>query len=180
MALIERYVSQLKALLPPGAAWPRDIGTNLHRFLEGLAAEPARIHDRVEDFLAEADPTRAVEMLPEWEAAWGLPDACTGQLATLGERRAALLSRLAAIGDQRPKYFIALAARVGYTVTITENVNGDPTVWRVNAPAVSVRWFRAGQNRAGDRIRTWGNELLECTILAANPAHLTVLFGYGA
>jgi uncharacterized protein YmfQ (DUF2313 family) len=180
MDLVERYVSHLKALLPPGAAWPREIGTNLHKFLQGLAAEPARIHERVEDFLAEADPTRAVEMLPEWETTWGLPDTCTGKLATLGERRATLLSRIVSIGDQRPGYFISLAARVGYTVTITENINGDHYVWRVNAPAVSVRWARAGQSRAGDRIRSWGNELLECTILAANPAHLTVLFGYGA
>jgi len=180
MGLIERYTSQLKSLLPQGAAWPRDAGTNLHKFLEGLAAEAARIHDRVDDLLAEMDPTRATELLAEWETVWGLPDTCTGQLATLGERRAALLARIAAIGDQRPAYFIGLAARVGYTVTITENVGADPTVWRVNAPEVSVRWFRAGQSRAGDRIRTWGNELLECTIQAVNPAHLTVLFGYGA
>ena len=36
-----------------------------------------------------------------------------------------------------------------------------------------------GQARAGDKIRTWGNEILECAILSVNPAHLTVLFAYG-
>jgi uncharacterized protein YmfQ (DUF2313 family) len=179
MVLIDKYLNQLKSLLPPGSAWTRDIGSNLHKFLEGIAVEAARIHERAEDLLAEMDPGRTVELLAQWETVWGLPDPCTGQLATLGERRAVLLARVTGIGDQTPGFFIRLAASLGYTVTITENVGADPTVWRINAPEVSVRWFRAGQNRAGDRLRIWGNELLECAIVAVNPAHLTVLFGYG-
>jgi uncharacterized protein YmfQ (DUF2313 family) len=178
--LVERYRDQLKALLPLGAAWTREAGSNLHKFLDGVAAEAARIHERALDLMAEADPSRTVELLTQWEAVWGLPGACVGELNTLGERRAALLARMTFIGNQTPGFFVRLAASVGYTVTIEENVGGDPTVWRVNAPAVTVRWARAGQNRCGDRIRMWGNDLLECTIEQANPAHLTVLFGYGA
>ncbi|KJS31638.1 MAG: hypothetical protein VR64_10590, partial [Desulfatitalea sp. BRH_c12] len=89
-----------------------------------------------------------------------------------------LLARVTAVGAQTPGFFIRLAASIGYTITVDENVGGDPTVWRVNAAATTVRWARAGQSRAGERIRSWGNELLECTILEVNPAHLTVLFAY--
>ncbi len=179
MALIDDYTSQIKALLPPGSAWTRDPGSNMSRFIEGMAVEFARIGERVEDLLLEMDPSRAIELLTEWETVWGLPDPCTGDLDTLGERRAALLARVTAVGGQSPGFFIRLADSLGYTITIDENVGGNPTVWRVNAPETSVRWARAGQMRAGDRIRTWGNDALECAILSVNPAHLTVLFGYG-
>ncbi len=179
MGLIDRYAAQLKALLPPGLAWTRDPNTDMHLFLNGLAAEPARIHERVEDLLAEMDPTQTVELLTEWETVWGLPDPCTGSLETLGERRVALLARIQSVGGQSPGFFIRLAESLGYTITIDENVGGDATVWRVNAAETTVRWSRAGEMRAGDRIRLWGNEVLECAILSVNPAHLTVLFAYG-
>lgn len=177
--MADRYTSQFKKLLPRGKAWICETGSNLYLLLEGMAAEFARIHERAQDLLLEMDPSKAVELLPEWEKVWGLPDACTGELSTLGERRAALLARIRFVGDQRPGFFIQVAASVGYTVTITENVDDDPTVWQVNAPETTVRWARAGEARAGDRIRTWGNEILECAILQVAPAHLTVLFAYG-
>lgn len=177
-AIIAQYLSQLKALLPPGRAWTPDSGTNLHSLLQGLAVEFARIQDRVDDLRDEMDPARTVELLARWETVFGLPDPCTGQLATLGERRAALLNRVLSVGNQTPGFFIRLAASVGYTVTIDEQVDGAPHVWRINGPATSVRWARSGTARCGDHIRSWGNELLECAIRAVNPAHLTVLFAY--
>ena len=178
MGLEDRYIGQLKALLAQGLAWTRDHGTNMHKVLGGIAAEAARIHDRADDLMAEMDPSQTTELLLEWEAVWGLPDPCTGQLETLQERRAALLARIKSVGGQSPGFFIRLAASLGYTITIDENVGGDPTVWRVNAPETTVRWFRAGQSRAGEQVRSWGNALLECAIIEVNPAHLTVLFAY--
>lgn len=179
MGLIDKYRQQIKQLLPPGRAFPRGAGTNWHKLCDGIAAEAARIHERAEDLQTEMFPGTQTEMMTDWEAVWGLPDPCTGQLSTLGERRAALLARMTFIGDQRPGFFIALAASLGYTVTIDENVGGDPTVWRVNAPSTTIHWARAGAMRAGDRICTWGNDLLECAIKEVNPAHLTILFAYG-
>ena len=179
MGLIDRYRQQLKQLLPYGLAWTRSAGTNMHALLEGIAAEAARIHERALDLLDEMDPSNATELLSEWETAWGLPDACTGPLSFLGDRRMALIARYKFVGDQTPGFFIRLAASLGYTVTVEENIDGDPTVWRVRAPETTVRWFRAGQSRAGDAIRTWGNDMLECAILQVAPAHLTVLFAYG-
>jgi uncharacterized protein YmfQ (DUF2313 family) len=185
------YLAQLQALLPPGAAWRRDAGSALTEFLAALAEELARIDQRVDALLDEADPRTTTELLTDWERVAGLPDACTGPLPTLAQRRAALVARLTSIGGQSRAYFIALAASLGYTVTITEyrpyHVNShvnDPLnselwtfVWQVNAALNTVRRFtvNAGVN---EPLAAWGNELLECVIRRFAPAHTKVLFAY--
>ncbi len=175
----KQYLRQLQALLPPGAAWTRQTDATLTKLLQGLADELARVDARCEQLVKEMDPRTVSEMISEWESDYGLPDSCTGQLATLAERRAVLAARVSAIGAASPAYFIALAASIGYTVTIDENVDSDQYKWRVNSSAVTVRSFRAGQGRAGERLRTWGNTLLECIITKYSPAHTQVVFGYG-
>lgn len=175
----DHYLHLLQALLPPGAAFTREDAADLTKVLLSLATELARLDTRGDALLAEDDPRTTAEMIAEWERAYGLPDPCTGPLATLAERRVALHTKVSATGGQSRAYFIALAAALGYTVTIDENVDGNQYKWRVNAPAVTVRNFLAGQSRAGDRLRTWGNTLLECAITRLCPAHTLVLFGYG-
>jgi len=174
-----QYLAQLQALLPRGAAWTREPDTDLTKLLHGLADELARVDERCDQLLKEMDPRTVTEMISDWETTYGLPDPCTGPLETLAERRAALAAKVSAIGQASPAYFITLAASIGYTVTIDENVDGDQFKWRVNANSVTVRSFRAGQGRAGERLRTWGNQLLECVITKYCPAHTQVVFGYG-
>lgn len=179
MGLIDDYREQMKGLLARGAAWARGVGTNMHKLIDGLAVEFSRVHHRADDLLTEMSPDGTVELLAEWEAVWGLPDACTGPLSTLADRRAALLARMTQVGQQSPGFFVQLAAELGYAITIEENVEGDPTVWRVSVPfGGDVVWARAGQATCGDPIRAWGVALLECAIKRVNPAHLVVLFAY--
>lgn len=172
------YLQQLQALLPPGAAWSRDATAVLTRLLAGLAAELARADGRGEALLEEADPRSVGELIAEWETAFGLPDPCTGVLETLVQRRQALTAKVGAQGGQSRGYFIALAAAVGYVVTIDEVVDGNQYKWRINAPAVTVTYFRAGTGRSGERLASWGNTLLECIITRCCPAHTQVVFGY--
>jgi uncharacterized protein YmfQ (DUF2313 family) len=70
------YLSQWRALLPPGDALAREPGSVLERLLTVPAAEWARVDGRVEALLAESDPARTAEMLADWERALGLPDEC--------------------------------------------------------------------------------------------------------
>ena len=92
------------------------------------------------------------------------------------------------------KYFEAVAAELGYQVTITEffpfragaSKAGDPAAgdawafaWQVNAPETTIWEFKAGHSTAGEPLRTWGNEKLECVIERLKPAHTEVLFAYG-
>lgn len=173
------YLSLLQALLPPGKAWTRDPDAVLTALLVALAAELARVDARVDALQNETDPRTVGELLEEWETVFGLPDTCTGQLPTLAQRRMALHGRVTAVGGASPAYFIAVAAAVGYTVTIDEQVDADPYKWRVNAPATTVTEFRAGSGRAGEPLRSWGNQLLECAIIRLCPAHTQVIFAYG-
>lgn len=187
----EHYLTQLRALLPPGIAWPRDDG-DLGRTLAALAEELARVDARAWDLVDEADPRTTVELLPEWERAFGLPDPCVDQPDTYGERIDALVEKVTRIGGQSPAYYIAVAARLGYTVTITEF---DPFTfastfdellygqdwqfaWQVNAPEETVRFFEFTSG-FDEPLADWGNGPLECVINRLKPAHTYVLFAYG-
>lgn len=196
MALTESdYLSQIQALLPLGPAWPKEEGASLTQMFSALAAELARVDGRAWQLLDESDPRRTAEILLDWERVAGLPDNCvalSGQSQSIAQRRAALVARLTMLGGQSKAYFIALAASLGYTITITEfrpfragqSHSGDPVAtnwqfaWQVNAPLNTVVPFRSGNGVAGDPINSWGNKLLECVLSRFKPAHTTAIFAY--
>lgn len=190
------YKAQLQALLPSGRLWDalREGGSLADQLLAALAGEFARVDERGEALLDETDPRTVYELLAEWEAFAGLPDSCTGELSTISQRREALLERLTSTGGQSAAYFIALAERLGYTVTITEYtppyvgqaVAGDALTYGgwvhafgVNAPETTISDAVAGSAAAGEPLRSWGNAVLECAIRRRKPAHSVVLFTYG-
>lgn len=189
------YLEQLKALLPPGQAFPREPGTTLHDLLDGMSVELARVDGRGEALPIEANPASTNELLSEWERVAGLPDKCSGVLEeTLQGRKSALLTKLTSSGGQSPDYFIELAASLGYAVTTEEfrpfraglSRAGDALTngawvftWLIRAPEASVTEFRAGLSAAGERLRVWGNDTLECKINQLKPAHTIALFAYG-
>lgn len=188
------YLAQLQALLPQGPAWPREANAALTQLLAAWADELARVDGRAADLIEEADPRTTAELLADWERVAGLPDACVaayGITQTTAQRRAALVAKLTTIGGQNAAYFIALAARLGYTITITEyktftvrsKVN-DPIndlpwrfVFTVNAPLNTVRRFTV-RSAVNEPLAEWGNELLECVIARLKPTHTHVLFAY--
>lgn len=190
----DQYGEQLDALLPQGLAWPREQDARIRLLTRALAEEFSRVDARGDDLVLEANPATTSELLPEWEAAAGLPDECVPSGQTLQERRAALISKLTELGGASRSYFIQLAASLGYTITIDEfapfragiSHAGDPLagenwmyVWRINAPETTVTDFRASLSAAGEPLRKWGNDLLECVFNRLKPAHTVLLFGYG-
>ena len=52
-------------------------------------------------------------------------------------------------------------------------------VWVVHAIDEPTTLFRAGVSAAGEPLVSWSNQLLECAIRAAAPAHTMVHFAYG-
>lgn len=190
----DEFFSALQSLLPQGPAWPRETGTIQGEVLGAVADRAAAQHARIRTLAeAEAFPAAALEMLADWERAYGLPDGCGGEGDSLAQRRGALLARIAERGGQSRAYFIAVAAALGYDVTIEEirpfragiSRAGDPAygadwifTWRMMAPETTVTEFRAGISTAGEPLRAWGNERLECVIRRIAPAHTTVLFSY--
>lgn len=187
------YARQILGLLPPGDGLLRDADSEVFDLALSLGEEPARVSGRADDLIREADPSTTLELLPEWEAMLGLPETCTTEAQSIEERRLAVVAKLTTVGAQTPAFYIALAASVGYVVTITEyrpfrsgwSHSGDlltdadwAHTWTVNAPETSVREFQAGKSVAGEALRTWSNQILECTLSARKPAHTVLLFAY--
>lgn len=191
----EDYKENIKDHLPQGVIWTREKGTNVDSLYGALAVEMARVDSRVEDLLRESYPLLANELLADWERVTGLPEPCVGAPDTLDARRKAVFEKLGRKGGSSLQYFIDLAGKYGFTITITEyrrfrsgwSHSGD-AIWgggweyafRINAPATTITTFKSGQNASGDPIRYWGNELLECIINRLKQAHTIAIFSYGA
>lgn len=111
--------------LPRGPAWDAHKqggeSTVLRSLLCAAGREFSRLEKSVQRFLAEAvDPREAFDLLGAWEIMLGLPE-CGPLPATIAGRRAdayaKLTTRLASLNELD---FIAIAALLGYTITINE------------------------------------------------------------
>ncbi len=185
------YLYQLQALLPRGAAWPRDSEATITKVLAAFAAEFARIEGRAYQLVIESDPRSTSELINEWEAMLGLPDPCVGTGQSLAERRRAAYSKLTTLGGQSRQYFIDLAASLGSTITITEFTMGhmnDPmnypmygflwrNAWQVNGIANPVT-YKPMNGAMNDPFATWGTTAVECLFNRLKPAHTTVIYNY--
>jgi uncharacterized protein YmfQ (DUF2313 family) len=195
MPSASEHRSALQALLPTGAAWPREDGANLTKLLDGWAEEFARLDARVDALLLESDPRTTAELLGQWEGVLGLPDPCTAAATTIAGRQLAAWRKLAFQAGQTRAFYIQLAASLGYEIQIVEF---DPDVdeydasltplitggkwrfvWRVHVlTATDYRLFRVGRARVGDLLADGGSISLECIIAHAKPAHTHVVFSY--
>ena len=198
MATTTDYKAQLQGLLPPGRLWDalREDGSLADQLLAALAEEFARVNDRAESLLNEANPRATYELLAEWEAFANLPDTCTGSTLTLQERRAVLVQRLTATGGQSVTYFQSVVKRLGYTVEITEyrpficgisqcgmqalNPPKMRFVWRVRLTDPRVTYFRCGESQVGTDplLKINRAEDLECVLRRVKPAHTSLFVSY--
>lgn len=190
------YLTQLKALLPRGLAWPRLVGGRMHQLLSGLTGEFARVDQRLIDLRDEADPRTTVELLPEWEKFAGLPDVCDVRAdSSIGYRRAVLIAKLLATGGASRPYFLGLAAALGYPDATIEdrwrpascnsNCNdslwsvADRFVWKINLPGVGGTFAAGCNDSCNDYLRVFtGDFAIECRIARVAPAHTVLLFEY--
>src|SRR6516164_450469 len=118
----EDYARQSLTLLPHGQAWPRYQNSTLDLTVEGLALEWGFVDRRAADLLEiESDPRATVELLPDWERNWGLPDPCiTNPPSSMEERRLRLLVKMTLFGGQSRAFFVKLAGMLGYEIVIQE------------------------------------------------------------
>lgn len=118
------YVTPFEQLLPQGIAWPRNSDSTLMKLVKGLSQIWGHVEIRASDLLErESDPRIAIELLPDWERNWGLPDLCyydPDNPQSIGDRQKALIQRMTIEGAQSREFFIAQAAYIGYKITITE------------------------------------------------------------
>lgn len=186
------FASALSALMPRGLAWPRSPDSVMGRVLAALSPTWARHVAANNYLLVDAFPATSVELLPEWEAALGLPDPCAGESPSITQRQAQVVARFTNSGGQSVPYFIAYAKSLGFDVTVTEftpfrvgqqaagdsvGAEGWAHTWRINAPATAITYFRASRSTAGEPLASWGNAVLTCEMNALKPAHTLLLVG---
>ena len=204
------YARAFADLLPTGEAWSRDPETVLMRLVRGQAEVWGSVVDPMAADLLEieTDPRKTIQLLPDWERAYGLPDPCVQEAQTREERLLALIERIRGEGGQSVAFFYGVAGRLGYRIEIIEfspfmaGVSragdtrppgsagrdygwevGPPEMrfyWRVRVLNSRVSWFRAGSGEAGvdPHVRISLASDLECLIRRYKSAHTEVVFDY--
>ncbi|MDE9466896.1 YmfQ family protein [Xenorhabdus bovienii] len=182
--------SLLKQLLPPVSyAWDAphldaELEAEAHQLiLTGQSA--VRVSGAVTPFFAQS-------LLPDWERVLGItPNA----KHNYQQRLEMVLLKLAETGGLSIPYFISLAARLGYTITISEpqpfqagiNRAGDRLIhpdslwlWVVNihGARTQIYQFRAGSSAAGERLLSFGDPVIESVFNELKPAHTFCQFTY--
>jgi uncharacterized protein YmfQ (DUF2313 family) len=210
------YAAAWTQLLPSGSAWPRNTSSVLQNFLLGMSGiwgqQPVNfpslsVDGRAADMVEiEADPRFAIEMLPDWETAFGLPDTCLAEPLTIGDRHKSLVARYIMLGAQDPGFMIGIAQSIGYAVQLQEHspfmcgvsqvgdtriLTGPSTNYRWELGDTPVRqsytvlvlnprlsWFQCGAGQCGvDHMLTIGLYTdLECMMTRIKPAHTMIFF----
>jgi uncharacterized protein YmfQ (DUF2313 family) len=201
------YAQALLSLLPQGPAWSRDPGAVIVRTLWGLAQYWGFVDSRAADLLErESDPRQTIELLPDWETAWGLPDPCFPTATSIGERQRMLVLKMTQLGGQSREFFEQVAQWLGYSITYirewapfmvgvsqvgdTRDAQGNyrweigpPEMrfyWSVHISGLSLVWFRCGAGQCGvdPHVRIGHAPDLECLFNRWKPAHTQVIFDY--
>jgi uncharacterized protein YmfQ (DUF2313 family) len=152
------YFGQYALLLPRGQAWPTwDSGSNLVALVDGMAQIWGDVDGRADDLLVrESDPRQTLELLPDWERNFGLPDECLAEPLTIADRRTMLVQRMTMNGGMSRQFFRDLAVQLGQTIEIIEHSPftcglsqcGDTTGytdsgwprWEIGAPVMRFYW----------------------------------------
>lgn len=167
------YALAYTQLFPHGQAWPTwSADSNLMNYIAGAAQIWGDVDARAADLLErESDPRRTMDLLSDWERAFGLPDDCLAEPLTVADRQLALVARLTLYGGQSRQFYYDYAAAIGQQIRIIEHSPfecglsecgdtraytdsgwwrweiGDPInrfVWTI-APAIPrLTWFRCG------------------------------------
>lgn len=116
------YAQAFLTLLPQGQAWPRHPESTLVQACTGLSEYWGFVDGRAADLLeTESDPRLTMELLPDWERNWGLPDPCFfGQQQAMADRRRILMLKMTLLGGQSRAFFVEIMSWLGYTIQITE------------------------------------------------------------
>jgi uncharacterized protein YmfQ (DUF2313 family) len=185
------FLAAQQRLLPPGKAMTLDPAALLTALQAALSGRMVAVHAQVGVLTeVESDPRQTVELLPDWEASFGLPDPCSPPDATIARRQAALVAKIASQGGQSPAYYISVALALGYVITITEfqaatfghATFGSPfydynweDAWQVNAPAITEFFAAFGTAYFGDPFASYSSTELGCVLNRLKPAHTKLI-----
>lgn len=160
------------ACWPRGPAWGTPDGvaashdSTLAGFTRVLLAPFAELYARLWRLVLESAATTMDASLPEWEADFGLPDACTAADQSTAGRKQAVLAKVRGIATITPQDFIRLARARGFDIAIEEpavfecgfsECGGEHTVgdvrqevfWIVHVYGLAIDYFTCGESECG-------------------------------
>ena len=182
--------SLLKLLLPP-VSYGTDAPV-LDAELKAEADQLTKAQKHAERVRNGVTPFFSDALLADWKRVLGLT---TDYSQTYQQRLEMVLFKLSETGGLSVPYFIHLAERMGYRITIEEpqpfqagvNRAGDRLMhkdalwlWVVNVYGSKVQpyRFRAGVSAAGDRLTVYADSVLESLFQDLKPAHTYCYFTY--
>lgn len=189
----EQYAQAFKQLLPRGRLLDYDDGFTVAEFALAMGQIFEDLDDRFEDFIVELYPTTTLELLPDWEREYGLPDDCSKAGDPVEIRRRLLLAKYNALGGQTRAYFIQLALYLGFEITITEfdvfrtntNATNDLLLgrdylwrWQINCAAETKIFFKTNLSTTNEPLIYFGNDRLVCFMNKYKPAHTEIIFNF--
>lgn len=189
--MMEKHAELLKTLLPP---------VSYDSTAPGLAAQLRAEGDVLDAALGAAlrvlaaiTPDGDVELLPDWERVYGLPDTClSGIDSTVALRIQAVVGKIRRAGGLSRQFFIDLAAEFGYAITVDEfSVHTvDSTVdeplrdedwifrWQVNLATETPPRDATVDDSVDTPLTVFQGGALECILSKLKPAHTELLFNY--
>lgn len=170
------YALALARLAPTGEVWPKGPGSTFTLTMQALAGSPARNHAAANALLVDAFPATAVDLLPEWEATVGLPNACSPIAGTDEERQRQVMAKLADTGGASWAYFSGILAAFGYTDQTVEQFQPFRVgIDSVDTPLYSNDWAHAWWvSMTGISVDV--DASATCEIAAIAPAHTILWF----
>lgn len=170
---------------------PVELGDSSRADLEREGALLDEVVLRDGDLLREMFADVAVETLAEWERVYGLTPGADDPVQLRQER---LVNKIRSIGDIKAPHLVAVAAALGYPVTIEHlapfmagcNRCGDAIYsdtiwwqWKVSVSGSPAYYFRAGQSVAGERLSWYPTATdLEHILNDLKPADVYLWFVY--
>lgn len=181
-------------LLPGGFVLPKEPDAYFAARFWPLALELSLIEAAMAEMLAEVDPRVAVNLLAAYERVLG-PDPCgRDQLAlTDADRQLLAYQRWTSGGNICPGYFVAAAAALNVTLTITEfplaecggSVCGDELVpfaqhcaFLVSLPTSRTWDAICGEAECGDSLGGFTPNLMECVVREGAPLFTQPVINY--
>ncbi len=187
------YLPPLTALMPRGVGFRPDKG-DIREILVRTARYLNETDSRLRIIWTESNPYTTLQLLPEWEESFGLPNECyVPGTQTLDERKQAVISKWEDTGGDRIARYLLLAQTLGYPdATITrfryhtcemdcETPINEITwrfVWRLNVQKASTVKESTCMSGVNDPLRVWGDGILECMISRDAADFVVVLYGY--
>ena len=153
----DALLPQLLAVLPRGSAWRTDYVADaddnsfLHRYWRAVAEPVADLYAKAWELALQSTACTVSSGLTDWEAEFGLPDPCVAPATNDIDRIAALREKVAGEGGGSIPYFVCVAARLGYDITITEPHFFEFGISSFEGGGLVPSYFEFGASAFGDQ-----------------------------